>query len=116
MLQYFRLKNQIQDTKTIVSFATFEDTRIDFSKKFLKKDSVSDRWYFTRSSVIRPDGTITKIVVFIQYGEVYIAECKDNGLDFNLNTIFSVQDIINYEEAKAYRGTQDAENSYRSAL
>ena len=113
MLQYFRLKAQIQSTNTIVSFETSEGHRIDFSKKFLKKDSVSDRWYFTKP-VLKPDNSVVDTVVFIQYGEVYIAECKDGGLAANSEVIYAVQDIVNYNEVKNYRGTQDAEECYRS--
>ena len=40
MLQYFRLQAEIQSTKSIVSFLTFDGFRVDISKKFIKKDQL----------------------------------------------------------------------------
>lgn len=114
MLHYFRLKSQLQNTNTVVTFETFHGTRVDFSKKFLKKDSVSNRWYFTKPVYNSFQRKTIDIVVYLNYGEVYIAECKDSGLDFESTPIQLVQDIVSLKEVNQYRGIPDAEDTNRS--
>ena len=116
MLQYFRLKNEIQSTNSIVSFSTFNNCRVDISKKFLKKDPVSERWYFTKNILNLETSELVSIKTFIILGEVYIAECKDPALECDAlgNTILIVRDLVSFQELKTYRGTNNAEETYRS--
>ena len=116
MLQYFKFEKEIQETKTIVSFRTFDGVRVDISKKFLKKDKLNNRWAFCKNVVnIRTNiWVLTK--THIVMGEVYVAQCSDKilSLESNGQPIYPVVDLVSYRELNKYRGTNNAEESYRS--
>jgi len=116
MLQYFRLQAEIQSTKSIVSFLTFDGFRVDISKKFIKKDPVSERWYFLKNVPQFKTGEYITTKTFIVLGEVYIAEYNESslGCDSLGNGILTVKDLVSFQELKTYRGTENAEETYRS--
>ena len=116
MLQYIRVKTELQETKTIVSFTTFDGVRVDISKKFLKKDLISNRWYFTKVAVnLRTDKVVTT-KTYITLGEVYVVQCVEPIVDVDASghLICSVTDLISFQEINKYRGTHNAEETYRS--
>lgn len=116
MLQYFKLRRELQETKSIVSFETFDGFRVDISKKFLKKDPTTERWYFTKQVINIRTLKEETVITFIIFGEVYIAEQSLNrrGCDVALDNIITVQDLISFQELNKYRGTNHAEETYRS--
>lgn len=116
MLYYFRLKKELQETNSIVSFETADGFRVDISKKFIKKDPISERWYFTKSAsnirTLKDQLTIT----YITFGEVYIIEQSTTRrpVGANLVDIIIVKDLISLQEVNQYRGAYHAEETYRS--
>lgn len=120
MLQYFRFEAEIQDTKTIVSFTTFDGVRVDISKKFLKHDKISNRWYFNKMVINPRTGNKVEVKTYITMGDVYIVQCPEQvavGAFDDAGTpryIYSATDLISFQEVSAYRGTHNAEETYRS--
>jgi len=120
MLQYFRFESEIQDTKTIVSFGTFDGVRVDISKKFLKKDKISNRWCFTKLVMNPRTGVKVEAKTYITLGDVYIVQCPEQlavGAFDDAGKprhIYSATDLISFREVNAYRGIHNAEETYRS--
>jgi len=116
MLQYFKFEKEIQETKTIVAFRTFDGVRVDISKKFLKKDKLNNTWAFCKNVVNIRTGVMVLTRTHITMGEVYIAQCPDKTFACEVDTqpIYPVVDLVSYRELNKYRGTNNAEESYRS--
>ena len=97
MLQIVRFQEVIQETKTVVSFMTYEGHRVDISKKFIKKADDTG-YYFTKKSSIPEDVCITDL----RPGRVYIIEAKEAGMEADSKPILMVIDIIPFDEVEAY--------------
>jgi len=119
MLIYFRLKHEIQETKHIVSFYTYEGIRVDISKKFLKKEPIglemSGRWYFTKRVYNLKTLEYSTVKTFINLGSIYVAECKEPLTASDITgLILTIQDIVSLQELNTYRGINHVEETYRS--
>lgn len=114
MLQYFRLKQKLQETDSVVSFETTEGTRVDISKKFIKKDDVGN-YYFAKTvySFKRKTTILTK--TFVVMGAFYVCECGEPAsFEADGAPIVRPTDLIGFKELNDARGKQDAEETYRS--
>ena len=114
MLQLIRLKKELQETNSIVSFETFDGLRVDISKKFVKRDSAGNL-YFTKDVYFPLKDEVKTTLTRLVYGEVYVIE--DNGrftTDGYGKPILSAVDLISFKEINNFRGTPDAEETYRS--
>ena len=98
--------------KTIVSFVTTTNIRVDISKKFVKFDKKTNQWYFTKSVYKHKHGYID-VTTFIKPNVLYIVEINDNVMKTQIDMV--VKDLMSVEEIDRARGLISyAEESYRS--
>ena len=114
MLQLIRLRKELQEANSVVSFETFDGIRVDISKKFMKQDSAGN-WHFIKDVYSPLKDKVKTTVTRIVYGEVYVVE--DTGrfaADASGVQLISAVDLISFKEINMFRGKPDAEETYRS--
>jgi len=92
MLKVLRIKDFVEETKSSYTFITTEGNLITFSKKLLKRASMSDEHFyeFVRINSLTNEQYAS---TFVYKGATFIAETS-NANDLNSLTTLRVHDII----------------------
>lgn len=93
MLMLTKFDAVLQDSKSVVSFATNLTNRVDVSKKFVKFDKNTEQYIFSKTA----DQALP-----IKLGEYYVVEVSNRILEPNVRMM---QDLVSVEQINTWLAT-----------
>lgn len=93
MLILTKFEAVLQDTKSVVSFATNISNRVDVSKKFVKLNKDTGQYIFSKTA----DQALP-----IKLGEYYVIEVSNRAWEPNIRMM---QDLVSVEQINAWLAT-----------